>query len=92
MLRRTISDRPAEPTIIGEDRRPVVRKLWKRKRRDGAEISAALWYDSAIEAVLEITINASQAEDVIAEALANGVLRALDLEGAKPVEVAESNS
>jgi hypothetical protein len=86
VLRRSDNPPPAEPTIIG--RQPVVRKLWKLKRSDGAEVSATLWWDNS-EAVVELTIHASFAEDTLAEGLANGVLRALEAEGATPMEEVE---
>jgi hypothetical protein len=92
MLRRTLSDppHPPETTLIGvDDHRPKVRKLWKKKLRSGAEIEAQLWFDPAIEAVLEITVRASQAEDSIAEAIAQGVLAAIEAEGTRPFDSEE---
>jgi hypothetical protein len=81
LFRRTLSD-PAEPAIIG--RQPVVRKLWKRRLRNGAHVAATLWWDNSLsEAVVELTVNASFAEDTLAEGIAAGVLQALDADGAK---------
>jgi hypothetical protein len=89
MLRRTLSDppHPPETTLIGvDDHRPKVKKLWKRKLRNGAEVEAQLWWDVAIEAVLEISVRASQAEDSIAEGIAAGILAALESEGVRPFD------
>jgi hypothetical protein len=89
MLRR-LSDPPhpppAEPTILGVDDRPKVRKLWRRKLRNGTEIECVLWWDVAVEAVLEITVRASRAEDTIAEGIAAGILAALESEGVRPFD------
>jgi hypothetical protein len=39
--------------------------LWARKRNDGVEVFAVLYYDSQEEdATLEITVKASHAEDI----------------------------
>jgi hypothetical protein len=89
MLRRTFTGEPLpEPTFIGEVRQPKVTKLFKLKRRDGVVVSAAIWFDPAIEAVLEITVNASNGEDVFAAELGEKLRRLLESEGAVPMEVA----
>jgi hypothetical protein len=64
-----------------------VKKLWARKLKDGAEISAALFHDHRLgEATAEITVKAAQAEDDLAIKLADGVRNALDQHGAVPIE------
>ena len=63
--------------------RNVVRRLWKLKLIDGAEVSAVLYYDSEIgEAVVELTVQAAAAEDVLAMSLADGVKAGLIVNGA----------
>jgi hypothetical protein len=91
MLRRTLSDPPhppAEPTLIGNNDRPVVKKLWRRKLRSGAEVEATLWWDNSIsEAVVEISVHASFAEDSLAEGIAAGVLAAIEADhGTRPFD------
>jgi hypothetical protein len=93
-MRRTFFDPPpsAEPTFIGEERKPVVRKLWKLKQRDGAELSAVLFYDSSLgEATLEVTTKTSFAEDMKAAEIAEQLRQVLVAEGAKPLEEVEAS-
>jgi hypothetical protein len=81
-----------EPTFIGDERKPKVTKLFKLKRRDGVVVSAALWFDPAIEAVLEITVNASNGEDVFASEIGEQLRKLLVAEGAAPLmEEAEAS-
>jgi hypothetical protein len=83
ILRRDGPPVPSE-TLLSE--RSVVRRLWKRKLRHGAEVSATLWWNNSVGAVVELEVHASFAEDTIAEALAADVLTMLDADGAKEFE------
>jgi hypothetical protein len=86
MLRRDGPPVPSETALLNESR-SVVRKLWRRKLRSGAEVSATLtWNNSISTAVVELEVCASFAEDTLAESIANGVLAALDGDGAVPLE------
>jgi hypothetical protein len=83
LLRRHGNPPPPSEALLNEGR-SVVRKLWRRVQRDGAQISAVLWWDNSLsEACVEITVRASHAEDFLAESLAKGILAALDAEGAR---------
>jgi hypothetical protein len=83
MLRRHGPPVPSE-TLLTE--RSVVRRLWRRKLRDGAEVTATLWWNNSIGAVVELEVHASFAEDTIAEGIAAGLLATLDADGAKDFE------
>jgi hypothetical protein len=79
---------PAEATLINE--RSTVERLWARKLPTGEEVSATLWWNNSIGAVVELEVHASFAENTIAEALAADVLAMLDAKGAKPFEPDEA--
>jgi hypothetical protein len=82
MLRRTPT---ASETLLSE--RSVVRRLWRRVRRDGAQIDATLWWSNSLgEACVELTVRSAHATDTLAQSLAEGVLRGLDSEGATEPE------
>jgi hypothetical protein len=84
MLRR---DGPPVPSVTLLSERSVVRRLWRRVRRDGAQIDATLWWNNSLgEACVELTVRSAHATDTLAESLASGVLAALDAEGARPPE------
>jgi hypothetical protein len=60
------------------------RKLWSRKLCNGPEVIANLFYDQQVgDATLELTVRASQAEDVVAIELSE-TLR-VDKQGATPL-------
>ncbi len=76
-------DPPPTPSISLISQASTVRKLWRRKRADGAEIDAVLFYHSALgEATVELTVRSAHAQDAIAEGLAADVLATLDMQGA----------
>jgi hypothetical protein len=82
MLRRTPT---ASETLLSE--RSVVRRLWRRVRREGAQIDATLWWSNSLgEACVELTVRSAHATDTLAQSLAEGVLRGLDSEGATEPE------
>jgi hypothetical protein len=94
VLRRTSFDPgpPAESTFIGEERKAVIRKLWKLKQRDGAELAAVLFYDSSLgEATLEVTARTSFAEDMKVAEIGEQLRQVLVAEGAKPMEEVEAS-
>jgi hypothetical protein len=81
----------AEPAFIGEERKPVVRKLWKLKQRDGAELAAVLFYDSSLgEATLEVTARTSFAEDMKAAEIGEQLRQLLMSEGAMAMNETEA--
>jgi hypothetical protein len=54
--------------------------------KDGAEIEAALFYDSSLgEATLEVTVREANAEDILATSLGDALRNALDACGAVPL-------
>jgi hypothetical protein len=57
MLRRHGPPVPSETALIND--RSVVRRLWRRKLRDGAEVTATLWWNNSIGAVVELEVHAS---------------------------------
>jgi hypothetical protein len=60
-----------------------VRRLWARKLRSGPEVRAAVFYDPQLgEATLEVNVQATAAEDVVAEKLGDALRDALDKQGA----------
>lgn len=67
---------PPSATLITQA--ATVRKLWKRKRADGAEVDATIWYHAGLGATLEINIHAAHGEAELAEGIADGVRLALD--------------
>jgi hypothetical protein len=75
-------------TLLNEADMAKVKKLWSLKLANGCEISSVLFYDSALsEAVVKFTIHSAQAEDVVAEGIAEGVRAALVAdEGATELE------
>jgi hypothetical protein len=82
MLRK--DDGPPLPSVTLLSEHSVVRKLWRRVRRDGAQIDATLWWSNALgQAVVEIEVRSAYATDTLAESLAEGVLRGLDADGAQ---------
>jgi hypothetical protein len=68
------------------------RKLWARKLRTGEEVRAALFYDSTLggEATIEISLEASAGEDVLAEKLADEFRNFLDKQGAIEMAMSET--
>jgi hypothetical protein len=87
MLRRDGPPVPSE-TLLTEH--SVVRKLWSLKQRDGCEVSAVLFYLSAIsEATIEVTIRGSHGEDVRAGEIAESLRKLLVHDGATELEAAE---
>jgi hypothetical protein len=86
MLRRTFTGEPLpEPTFIGPTvGRSEVRKLWKRRLRTGEEVSCVLFIDASLgDATLEISVLSAFANQLLAEGIADGILRGLDADGAK---------
>jgi hypothetical protein len=78
--------RPPETALLNEGH-SVVRRLWRRVRRDGAQIDATLWWNNSLgQACVEIEVRSAHATDSLAESLAEGVLRGLDAEGATEPE------
>jgi hypothetical protein len=79
--------RQQPPALLNEGRdegRSVVRRLFRRVRRDGAEVEATLWWNSSLgQACVEIDVRSFAAADTLAESLAKGVLDTLDAEGAR---------
>jgi hypothetical protein len=94
-MRRTFFDAPPPTsTILSEVPvgRSEVRRLWKRKLRTGEEVSATVFLDVCLgECTLEITVLAAHANTLVAEGIANGVLAALDADGAVPLEAVEAS-
>lgn len=89
MLKRLI---PAlGQTLLSEtDDMGLVKRLWEMKTRDGAEISAILFFDSALgEAVVKLSVHSAHAEDRLAEDLADGLRAALEANGAVAMEAVE---
>ena len=78
--------RPPTETVLNENRddgRSIVRRLWRRVRRDGAQIEATLWFNNSLgQACVEIEVCCAHAGDLLAENLARDVLVGLDAEGA----------
>jgi hypothetical protein len=78
-------------TLLSEtDDMGLVKRLWEMKTRDGAEISAILFFDSALgEAVVKLSVHSAHAEDRLAEDLADGLRAALEANGAVAMEAVE---
>jgi hypothetical protein len=90
MLRRLI---PAlGQTLLSEtDDMGLVKRLWEMKMSDGAEVSAILFFDSALgEAVVKLSVHSAHAEDRLAEELADGLRAALEANGAVAMEAADA--
>jgi hypothetical protein len=90
MLRRLI---PAlGQTLLSEtDDMGLVKRLWEMKMSDGAEVSAILFFDSALgEAVVKLSVRCAHAEDRLAEELADGLRAALEANGAVATETADA--
>jgi hypothetical protein len=86
MIRRTFGgeELKTETCFIGPTvGRSEVRKLWKRRLRTGEEVSAVMFIDASLgEATLEITTLSAFSNCRLAEGIAEGVLQALDADGA----------
>jgi hypothetical protein len=64
----------------------VSHKLWQRKLRDGAQVSAALEYDAGVGAVITLTVASAHAEDTLALGLADAVRKLIERDGAVPLK------
>jgi hypothetical protein len=63
-----------------------MQRLWARKMKDGAEISAALFHDRSLGvATAEIEVRSAHGEGDLATRLADAVRCALDERGAVPI-------
>jgi hypothetical protein len=95
-MRRTFLTDPGPPveTVIGPAiGRSEVRRLWKRRLKTGEEVSCVMFIDASLgEATLEITTLSAFSNQRLAEGIADGVLRGLEADEAKPMEEAEATA